>query len=196
MSRRGRRFSSAIVAAALVVAAVGSFTGSPSDARSDLQPHAASHLPRELLDAYGLLRRAARASDRPPVPASQGSEPALARRASVKAGGAMYFIPGATGACLTITRSGGSGTGCAALQSVLRVGIAIGSAGTQGGRRLDGVAPDHIRALRIVRHEGPALVVEVIENAYAIDYPGLARTFEYLDANGSVVEAVQIEEAG
>jgi hypothetical protein len=127
---------------------------------------------------------------------SFGVDPAWTRRSSVTAGGATYMIPGSRGACFWATGRRGGGGGCADLPQLLRYGIGTGSASANGKRRLQGVAPDRVRVVRVHRYADAPTEVEVTENAYDIEYTGLARTFEYLDAGGAVLAKVHIEEAG
>jgi hypothetical protein len=158
---------------------------------------------------FGVLRREQRAEDRVPAatadmaahPApeangavpergttNQGVNPELARRVAASADGEVFLLPGDTGMCLATVRSAVfSGITCATSEHVIARGLYFSQAATpEGGRRVEGVVPDGVSAVRIAVSGVAPETRKVADNGFSIDVmAGEPTSVTWLDDQGA-----------
>jgi hypothetical protein len=147
------------------------------DVADHLEHHAdvIDGVPRELTAAYRAFRRAPRPDDGldPGLLRAfpsfddprMGFNPAMSRRVLATDGAAAYLVPG-DGVLALIDDWGGSVLGID--QALDGTGIGTSFLGT-GRVRVQGLLPDGIDAVRIVRRNGDEIHVPVSEHLYAAD---------------------------
>ena len=176
------------------------------------RPKAATAAP-ELRAAFAVLERSRREGDTLPGAASRtlaggsafsddarlpkelssqttafGTNDLLARRAADTPEGALFVIPGQGNLCVVTTRGPGFGLSCSEASRAVSAGLVQTEVSADGaGRRIQGVVPNGVVAVRVERKGDAPVGTKVATNAFVVDVAGAPTELVMLAEGGREV---------